>query len=132
MSAASARTARPESARGHEPSGDPAARAALWAELPAKRTAIPLLEELPSLDRAVEIPPLCLIHGDCHAENFLVADDGALVWVDWQAVGAGNGPEDLALLWQRAEFNGAEVPLFGGVFSALYIVFATKEERFGA
>ena len=89
---------------------DPAARAALWAELPAKRTAIPLLAELRSLDRAVEIPPLCLIHGDCHAENFLIADDGALVWVDWQAVGAGHGPEDLALLWQRAEFNGAEVP----------------------
>ncbi|GIF69572.1 hypothetical protein Ais01nite_76070 [Asanoa ishikariensis] len=35
---------------------------------------------------------------------------GELVWADWQEVGIGTGPEDLALLWQRAEADGADPP----------------------
>lgn len=65
--------------------------------------------ELDQIRAARTAPALCLIHGDCHAEN-LLRDGDQLVWVDWQAVGPGHGPEDLALLWQRAEFNGADVP----------------------
>jgi aminoglycoside phosphotransferase (APT) family kinase protein len=54
--------------------------------------------------------PACLIHGDLHAGNLLRDAEGASVWADWQEVGIGQGPEDLALLWQRAEFDGADRP----------------------
>jgi aminoglycoside phosphotransferase (APT) family kinase protein len=50
------------------------------------------------------------VHGDCHAENLLRDADGTVVWADWAEVGVGRGPEELAILWQRAEFNGATVP----------------------
>jgi hypothetical protein len=66
--------------------------------------------ELKLLDRADEKLPTCLVHGDLHAGNLLRAPDGELVWTDWQEVGLGQGPEDLALLWQRAEFDGADPP----------------------
>ncbi|GAA1843938.1 phosphotransferase family protein [Asanoa iriomotensis] len=54
--------------------------------------------------------PACLVHGDLHAGNLLHDGAGELVWTDWQEVGVGSGPEDLALLWQRAEFDGADPP----------------------
>lgn len=82
------------------------ARARLWA--PHDERAARLFTDLPALVGACSAPPRCLIHGDCHAENLL--EEGGLVWIDWQGVGIGHGPEDLALLWQRAEFNGADVP----------------------
>ncbi|GIF48156.1 phosphotransferase family enzyme [Asanoa ferruginea] len=68
--------------------------------------------ELELHDRAGENAklPTCLVHGDLHAGNLLRAPDGELVWTDWQEVGLGQGPEDLALLWQRAEFDGADPP----------------------
>jgi len=66
--------------------------------------------ELELLDRVDEKLPTCLVHGDLHAGNLLRAPDGELVWTDWQEVGLGQGPEDLALLWQRAEFDGADPP----------------------
>ena len=66
--------------------------------------------ELELLDRVDEKLPTCLVHGDLHAGNLLRAPDGELVWTDWQEVGLGQGPEDLALLWQRAESDGADPP----------------------
>ena len=69
--------------------------------------------ELALLDRIGDLGvdlPACLIHGDLHAGNLLRDAEGALVWADWQEVGIGQGPEDLALLWQRAEFDGADPP----------------------
>lgn len=71
-----------------------------------------LAGRLGELTAAVDALPGCLVHGDCHAAN-LLADGGELVWVDWQEVGLGHGPEDLALLWQRAEADGARPPRDG-------------------
>lgn len=65
---------------------------------------------LDRLDRLGPALPDCLIHGDLHAGNLLRDAEGGLVWTDWQEVGVGQGPEDLALLWQRAEFDGADPP----------------------
>lgn len=67
-------------------------------------------DELALLDTRPAALPDCLVHGDVHAGNLLQDDAGALVWTDWQEVGVGPGPEDLALLWQRAEFDGADPP----------------------
>jgi hypothetical protein len=66
-----------------------------------------LLDRIGDLDAGL---PACLVHGDLHAGNLVRAADGGLVWADWQEVGVGRGPEDLALLWQRAEFDGADPP----------------------
>jgi Ser/Thr protein kinase RdoA (MazF antagonist) len=68
-----------------------------------------LVGRLGELSAAVDALPACLVHGDCHAAN-LLADGGGLVWADWQEVGLGHGPEDLALLWQRAEADGGRPP----------------------
>jgi Ser/Thr protein kinase RdoA (MazF antagonist) len=84
-------------------------RAQLWNTTPAGSLTRALLAEFHRIQTACTTPAACLIHGDCHADN-LLRDQDQLVWVDWQAVGLGHGPEDLALLWQRAEYNGAEVP----------------------
>lgn len=50
-----------------------------------------------------------LIHGDCHLGN-LVRTECGISWIDWQQVGLGAGPEDLALLVQRAEADGGDPP----------------------
>lgn len=84
-------------------------RAELWSTTPAGSLARALLAEFDRIQDECTAPTGCLIHGDCHADN-LLRDSHRLVWVDWQAVGHGHGPEDLALLWQRAEYNGADVP----------------------
>ncbi|MFB9239328.1 aminoglycoside phosphotransferase family protein [Plantactinospora siamensis] len=54
--------------------------------------------------------PTVLIHGDCHLGNVLTDAAGRRLWIDWQDVRLGSGVEDLALLWQRAEFDGARPP----------------------
>lgn len=54
--------------------------------------------------------PVCLRHGDWHLGNLLLDPSDRIVWIDWQEVGFGRGPEDLALLWQRAEFDGLTPP----------------------
>ena len=71
-----------------------------------------LLAAMPELDAARQSLPRCLCHGDCHAGNFLVESVGSasLVWADWQEVGFGCGPEELAFFVQRAMTDGAEVP----------------------
>ncbi|MEV4535309.1 phosphotransferase [Asanoa sp. NPDC049518] len=66
-------------------------------------------DELATPVDSPRLPP-CLIHGDLHAGNLLIDHDRELVWADWQEVGIGSGPEDLALLWQRAEADGADPP----------------------
>ena len=52
---------------------------------------------------------MTLCHGDCHLDNLLRAQDGDLIWADWQEVGIGYGPSDLTFLMQRAEANGADI-----------------------
>lgn len=91
---------------------DPVAdeRRQLWRDTPCSDIAVPLLDDLDRLRAAAVTPPLCLIHGDCHAGNLLLGSAGELLWADWQDVTYRHGPEDLALLWQRAEFNGARPP----------------------
>jgi Ser/Thr protein kinase RdoA (MazF antagonist) len=62
------------------------------------------------LDAALTRLPICLRHGDWHLGNILLDPADRFVWIDWQEVGIGRGPEDLALLWQRAEFDGLTPP----------------------
>ena len=94
-----------------EPSRDAVTRAEeQWRTLghPAIADQLPgLLAEATRLLRQAQPT---IIHGDCHVENLLRSVEGDLVWVDWQEVTLGAGPEDLALLWQRAEFDGARPP----------------------
>jgi Ser/Thr protein kinase RdoA (MazF antagonist) len=85
-------------------------RLALWTRSPLAPIALPLLADLERLRAALYQLPACLVHGDCHAHNLLRDVDGQLVWADWAQVGVGRGPEEFAILWQRAEFDGASVP----------------------
>jgi aminoglycoside phosphotransferase (APT) family kinase protein len=97
---------------GRDPQGGPVPeeRRKMWRSTPCAQIALSLLADLDCLALAAVAPAPCLVHGDCHAQNLLLDEDGELVWADWQAVGHGHGPEDLALLWQRAQFNGATPP----------------------
>lgn len=83
---------------------------AAWQHLdhPAIAAKVPGL--VTDVTRLLAQAPPTLIHGDCHVDNLLTCDEGGVVWVDWQEVTTGAGPEDLALLWQRAEFDGARPP----------------------
>ncbi len=90
---------------------DPVRTAATcWDGLGCGDIAEPLLHRRSELDAALAVLPPAVIHGDCHAGNLLVDGSGGFRWADWQEVGIGHGPEDLALLWQRAEFGGAAPP----------------------
>ncbi len=86
------------------------AAADCWDRWGCGRIAEPLLQRPSELTAALAALPATVIHGDCHAGNLLVDDTGGFRWADWQEVGIGHGPEDLALLWQRAEFGGAAPP----------------------
>jgi aminoglycoside phosphotransferase len=92
------------------PADEVRAAVAAWTRLGCGRLALSLLGQRRALDRALDALPVGLIHGDCHTGNLLVDDSGEFCWADWQEVGVGHGPEDLALLWQRAEFGGAVPP----------------------
>jgi Ser/Thr protein kinase RdoA (MazF antagonist) len=89
---------------------DAAGAMAYWRKAGCADLAEQLLSASPELAAAVAALPDCLVHGDCHTGNLLVDAAGELVWADWQEVSIGHGPEDLALLWQRAEFDGARPP----------------------
>jgi Ser/Thr protein kinase RdoA (MazF antagonist) len=80
-----------------------------WAEL-GYRPLGPLWPRLEDLTAALGELPGCLCHGDWHLGNILAGRAGTFVWIDWQEVGYGHGPEDLVLLWQRAEFDGLDPP----------------------
>lgn len=97
---------------GRDPGGGPTLqeRREMWRSTPCAQVTEALLADLDLLVLAAAAPAPCLVHGDCHAQNLLLDADGELVWADWQAVRHGHGPEDLALLWQRAQFNGATPP----------------------
>ncbi len=92
------------------PADEVRAAEAAWTRLGCGQVAASLLRQRRELDRALDALPVALIHGDCHTGNLLVDDSGEFCWADWQEVGVGHGPEDLALLWQRAEFGGAVPP----------------------
>jgi Ser/Thr protein kinase RdoA (MazF antagonist) len=98
--------------RAEQPATDvaPPERVSLWSRSPLAPKALPMLSDLEQLRTALHRLPSCLVHGDCHADNLLRDADDNLVWVDWAEVGVGRGPEELAILWQRAEFDGATVP----------------------
>lgn len=88
----------------------PAERVSLWSRSPLAPVALPMLADLERVRGAQQRLPACLVHGDCHAENLLRDADDHVVWADWAEVGVGRGPGELAILWQRAEFDGATVP----------------------
>ena len=79
---------------------------AVWCELAGGVVA----DRAGELLAALPIPrSTVLVHGDCHVGN-LLCDDDATAWIDWLDMRAGTGAEDLALLWQRAEFDGGHPP----------------------
>ncbi|QNE17720.1 aminoglycoside phosphotransferase family protein [Kribbella qitaiheensis] len=88
--------------------GSLARSAQIWAEL--GHDVADVLADLPRMDSALAELPTCLCHGDFHLGNLLVDPAGDFVWIDWQETGPGHGPEDLALLWQRAEAAGLTPP----------------------
>ena len=92
---------------GH-PAADPEISSAsrTWAALGYGPLLAPLWSRFDRLDAALTELPVCLRHGDWHLGNILIDPADRFVWIDWQEVGLGHGPEDLALLWQRAEFGG--------------------------
>ncbi len=81
-----------------------------WAAMsrgPALASVWPTFDRLTT---ALTQLPICLRHGDWHLGNLLLGQSDRIVWIDWREVGFGRGPEDLALLWQRAEFDGLMPP----------------------
>lgn len=89
--------------------GERRARAA-WRRLGQEPLAGPLLDRDGEFGDALSRLPTCLCHGDWHVDNLLLDADDEFVWIDWQEAGLDRGPGDLALLWQRAEFDGADPP----------------------
>jgi aminoglycoside phosphotransferase (APT) family kinase protein len=81
-----------------------------WASLGYSPVLAPVWARFDRLDAALAQLPVCLRHGDWHLGNILVDPADRFVWIDWQEAGPGRGPEDLALLWQRAEFDGLRPP----------------------
>jgi Ser/Thr protein kinase RdoA (MazF antagonist) len=69
-----------------------------------------LLSHTAAVDHVAQLLPLTLCHGDCNAGNLLVDTRGEWIWADWQEVGIGRGPEDLAHFCQRASHDGGMVP----------------------
>jgi Ser/Thr protein kinase RdoA (MazF antagonist) len=82
--------------------------AQIWAELGHDLTDV--WPDLPRMTSALAALPTCLLHGDFHLGNLLLNPVGEFVWIDWQEITPGHGPEDLALLWQRAEADGLNPP----------------------
>lgn len=81
-----------------------------WIELGYERLLAPLWASFEALGAAIRDLPACLCHGDCHLGNLLTDPADRFVWIDWQEVHVGHGPDDLALLWQRAEVAGVNPP----------------------
>lgn len=77
--------------------------------------AIQMIKDL--LERTVEIRqiidafPVTLCHGDCNTTNVLRDAQNHFIWIDWQEVGLGRGPQDLSFLLQRASAEGGSVPV---------------------
>lgn len=69
-----------------------------------------LLDRPAELHRRATTLDTAFVHGDCHADNISVTDDG-LIWLDWQGSGPGNPAGDLAFPSVRARPSDAVVPL---------------------
>jgi Ser/Thr protein kinase RdoA (MazF antagonist) len=69
-----------------------------------------LLSRMPEVAALIDPLPLTLCHGDCHQGNVLRDACGRLVWLDWQEVRLGHGPDDLSFFLQRAAVDGGTVP----------------------
>lgn len=83
-----------------------------WRELGHGDLTDPLFDQLEELAAALHALPECLLHGDCHLANLLLGKTTTdLIWTDWQATTRGRGPEDLALLWSRANADGGRPPV---------------------
>jgi hypothetical protein len=81
-----------------------------WSALGYRTLAHRAAAVLPVARASVnDLLPTALIHGDCNVGNLLLSG-GQIVRADWQEISLGAGPEDLALLLQRAEFDGARPP----------------------
>lgn len=87
-----------------------AAASQAWTALGHGSMPASVWPEFDRLSAALMRLPVCLRHGDWHLGNLLLDRSDRFVWIDWQEVGFGRGPEDLALLWQRAEFDGLTPP----------------------
>ena len=74
-----------------------------------------LLPRVPTLSERITAFPRTLCHGDCHMGNLLHDQQGDLLWADWQEIGVGCGPEDLAFFLQRAQASGGGVPYASAV-----------------
>ena len=75
--------------------------------------AVPAARAAKQLSKSKDLQPFTspvLTHGDCHIGNLLLGPNGRVMWIDWQEVCLSNGLDDLVLLWQRAEFDGANPP----------------------
>ncbi len=70
-----------------------------------------LLERSLEIREIIDAFPITLCHGDCNTTNILRDAQNRLIWADWQEVGLGRGPEDLAFLLQRASAEGRSVPV---------------------
>lgn len=82
---------------------------AILTEQEYRRISI-LLSRMVAVAALLESLPVTLCHGDCNTGNFLRDSSGAWLRADWQEVGRGRGPEDLAFLFQRASFDGGIAP----------------------
>jgi Ser/Thr protein kinase RdoA (MazF antagonist) len=99
-------------AKPQKPADGPEITAAVqaWTTLGCGQMLSTIWPELDRLVTALAQLPVCLRHGDWHLGNLLLDPLDRIVWIDWQEVGFGRGPEDPALLWQRAEFGGLTPP----------------------
>jgi aminoglycoside phosphotransferase (APT) family kinase protein len=102
--------ARGATGRDPAPAGKIAAGERAWVELGYEKLLAPVWASFEDLGAAIRELPSCLCHGDWHLGNLLTDPAGRFVWIDWQEVHVGHGPEDLALLWQRAEVDGMNPP----------------------
>jgi aminoglycoside phosphotransferase (APT) family kinase protein len=102
--------ARGATGRDPAPAEKIAAGERAWVELGYEKLLAPVWGSFEDLGAAIRELPSCLCHGDWHLGNLLTDPADRFVWIDWQEVHVGRGPEDLALLWQRAEGDGLNPP----------------------
>jgi Ser/Thr protein kinase RdoA (MazF antagonist) len=77
----------------------------------AIQTINALLERSLEIRQIIDSFPVTLCHGDCNTTNVLRDAQNNFIWIDWQEVGLGRGPEDLSFLLQRASAEGVSVPV---------------------
>lgn len=83
-----------------------------------------LLPQVQVLSERITAFPQTLCHGDCHMGNLLYDQQGDPVWADWQEVGVGCGPEDLAFFLQRAQAAGG-----GAAYASMVEAYQEQLER---